>query len=177
LTDLPNRRLLLDRLNQALAHAERHQRSLAVMFMDIDHFKNINDTLGHDVGDELLRVVAARLNTCVRSEDTIARQGGDEFVIVLSEISNPQNAATVAEKIIATMRRPIFIQGRELKITSSIGIAFYPVQGTDDAVALMKKADIAMYAVKEAGRNGYRFSLDIPAPIRSANDVLAKSRS
>ncbi|BAN36086.1 hypothetical protein SCD_n02278 [Sulfuricella denitrificans skB26] len=163
LTDLPNRRLLLDRLNQALSHAERHQRSLAIMFMDIDHFKNINDTLGHDVGDELLKVVAARLNTCVRSEDTIARQGGDEFVIVLSEISYPQNAATVAEKIIGTLRLPIFIQGHELKITCSIGIAVYPIQGTDDAVELMKKADIAMYAVKASGRNGYRFSQDMPA--------------
>ena len=176
LTDLPNRRLLLDRLNQALSHAERHQRSLAVMFMDIDHFKNINDTLGHDIGDELLKVVAARLNTCVRSEDTIARQGGDEFVIVLSEISNPQSAAIVAEKIIETLRLPISIQSHELQITCSIGIAVYPVQGTDDAVALMKKADIAMYAVKETGRNGYRFSQDKPDSIRSANDVLAKSR-
>jgi diguanylate cyclase (GGDEF)-like protein/PAS domain S-box-containing protein len=160
LTDLPNRRLLLDRLNQALAHAERHQRSLAVMFMDIDHFKNINDTLGHDIGDELLKVMAARLNTCVRSEDTIARQGGDEFVVVLSEIGNPQDAAIVAEKIIKTLGQPISIKGHELQITCSIGIVVYPAQGTDDAVVLMKKADIAMYAVKEAGRNGYRFFQD-----------------
>lgn len=160
LTDLPNRRLLLDRLDQALSHAERHQRSLAVMFMDIDHFKNVNDTLGHDVGDELLKVMAARLNTCVRSEDTIARQGGDEFVVVLSEIGNPQDAAIVAEKIIETLRQPISIKGHELQVTCSIGIAVYPAQGTDDAVVLMKKADIAMYAVKEAGRNGYRFFQD-----------------
>lgn len=160
LTDLPNRRLLLDRLDQALSHAERHQRSLAVMFMDIDHFKNVNDTLGHDVGDELLKVMAARLNTCVRSEDTIARQGGDEFVVVLSEIGNPQDAAIVAEKIIETLRQPLSIKGHELQVTCSIGIAVYPAQGTDDAVVLMKKADIAMYAVKEAGRNGYRFFQD-----------------
>lgn len=160
LTDLPNRRLLLDRLDQALSHAERHQRSLAVMFMDIDHFKNVNDTLGHDVGDELLKVMAARLNTCVRSEDTIARQGGDEFVVILSEIGNPQDAAIVAEKIIETLRQPISIKGHELQVTCSIGIAVYPAQGTDDAVVLMKKADIAMYAVKEAGRNGYRFFQD-----------------
>ncbi len=157
LTNLPNRRLLLDRLNQSLVQAKRYQRSVAVMFLDLDRFKLINDTLGHDVGDELLKAVATRLSACVRSEDTVSRQGGDEFVIVLAEIVQPQDVALVAEKIIGTLGQPIFVMGHELQITTSIGIAIFPVNGTDDAQELMRKADTAMYAMKEAGRNGYRF--------------------
>lgn len=157
LTNLPNRRLLLDRLNQSLVQAKRYQRAVAVMFLDLDRFKLINDTLGHDAGDELLKEVATRLNACVRSGDTVSRQGGDEFVIVLAEIAHAQDAALVAEKIIGTLRQPIFVKGHELQITTSIGIAIFPVNGTDDAQELMKKADTAMYAAKEAGRNGYRF--------------------
>jgi len=157
LTHLPNRRLLLDRLNQSLVQAKRHQRSVAVMFLDLDRFKLINDTLGHDVGDELLKAVATRLNACVRSGDTVSRQGGDEFIIVLAEVAQPPDAALVAEKIIDALGQPISVNGHELQITTSIGIAIFPVNGTDDAQELMKKADKAMYAVKEAGRNGYRF--------------------
>jgi diguanylate cyclase (GGDEF)-like protein/PAS domain S-box-containing protein len=157
LTDLPNRRMLLDRLNQALAQAKRYQRAVAVMFLDLDRFKLINDTLGHDIGDELLKEVATRLNACVRSGDTVARQGGDEFVIVLAEVAHSQDAALVAEKIISTLGQPIFVNSHELQVTTSIGIALFPVNGTDDAQELMRKADAAMYAAKEAGRNGYRF--------------------
>lgn len=157
LTNLPNRRMLLDRLGQALAQAVRHQRLLAVMFLDLDHFKHINDTLGHDVGDALLKEVAARLNAGVRSGDTVSRQGGDEFVIILAEIAQSTDAALVAEKILATLGQPVSVMGHELFITTSIGIAIYQVNGSDDMQDIMKKADIAMYAAKEAGRNGYRF--------------------
>ena len=160
LTGLPNRRLLLDRLNQALAQAQRHQRSLAVMFLDLDRFKDVNDTLGHDVGDELLKVVAERLELCVRGGDTVSRQGGDEFVIILSEIARQQDAALVAEKILELLSNPITIQGHKLKITTSIGVAIYTVDSADDAIKLMKKADVAMYQAKEGGRNGFRFFSD-----------------
>ena len=158
LTNLPNRRMLLDRLHQALAKARRYQRVLAVMFLDLDYFKSINDTYGHDVGDGLLKTVAGRLNASVRAGDTVSRQGGDEFVIVLEEIAHPQDAAIVAENIIATLALPIVVNGVELPpVTTSIGIAIYPVDGLDDATGLMKKADMAMYSAKGAGRNGYRF--------------------
>lgn len=157
LTNLPNRRLLLDRLNQSLVHAKRYQRAVAVMFLDLDRFKLINDTLGHDVGDELLKEVATRLNACVRNGDTVSRQGGDEFVVILAEVARPPDVALVAEKIIGALKQPITVNGHELQITTSIGIALFPVNGTDDAQELMKKADTAMYAAKEAGRNGYRF--------------------
>jgi diguanylate cyclase (GGDEF)-like protein/PAS domain S-box-containing protein len=157
LTELPNRRLLVDRLNQALSQAKRHRRALAVMFLDLDRFKAINDPLGHDAGDELLQQVAKRLVSCVRSGDTVSRQGGDEFVIVLAEIAQPTDAAFVAEKIIDFLQQPFSIKGQVLQITISIGIAIYPVDGADDAQELMKKADMAMYSAKEAGRNDYRF--------------------
>jgi diguanylate cyclase (GGDEF)-like protein/PAS domain S-box-containing protein len=160
LTNLPNRRLMLDRLDQSMSQAKRFQRSMAVVFLDLDHFKLINDTLGHDVGDELLKVAATRLNACVRNGDIVSRQGGDEFVIVLAEISHPQDAAVVAEKIIDTLAQPVSVNGRKLQITTSIGIAVYPLNGTDDTQELMKKADMAMYAAKEGGRNGYRFYQD-----------------
>ncbi|MEN6584632.1 MAG: diguanylate cyclase [Sulfuricella sp.] len=162
LTGLPNRRLLMDRLSHALAQAGRHQLALAVMFMDLDHFKQINDTWGHDTGDELLRVVATRLAACVRSGDTVSRQGGDEFVIVLSEIAHPQDAALVADNILKSLSEPIAAHEQMLRITTSIGIAIYPSNGTDDALELMKKADTAMYAAKKAGRNGYRFYAAAP---------------
>ena len=157
LTGLPNRRMLADRLAQALSQARRHERSLAVMFLDVDNFKKVNDTLGHDFGDELLKEVAARLATCVRSGDTVARQGGDEFIIVLAEIAQPGDAALVAEKIVAVLGQPVCVAGTCLDVTISIGIAVYPVSGSDDAQELMRKADRAMYAAKAAGRNGYRF--------------------
>lgn len=157
LTSLPNRRLLLDRFNQALVQAKRFQRSLAIMYLDIDNFKRVNDTLGHDTGDELLKVVAGRLQACVRGMDTVCRQGGDEFIILLSEITHAQDAAIVADKIIRAINEPVPLQEHELQITTSIGMAIYPVNGTDDAIELMKKADIAMYEVKSKGKNGFTF--------------------
>ncbi|MBZ0106863.1 MAG: PAS domain S-box protein [Sulfuricella denitrificans] len=157
LTNLPNRRLLLDRLNYAVTHAKRHKRPMALMFLDLDRFKKINDTLGHDVGDELLKEVAHRLLACVRSGDTVSRQGGDEFVIVLPEITQPKDAALVAEKILKALEQPISIGENRLHITTSIGIATLPTDDSEDTRELMKKADMAMYAAKEAGRNKYRF--------------------
>lgn len=157
LTSLPNRRLLLDRFSQALVQAKRFERSLAIMYLDIDDFKRINDTLGHDIGDELLKVVAGRLQTCVRGMDTVCRQGGDEFIIVLSEISHMHDAALVAKKVINVINEPFFVHEHNLHITTSIGIAIYPVNGTDNATELMKKADMAMYEAKNKGKNGFRF--------------------
>lgn len=156
LTDLPNRRMLEDRLNRGLVQARRYSRALAVMFMDLDHFKEVNDTLGHHVGDELLKVVAGRLATCVRAGDTVARSGGDEFIIVLSEITAPEDAAIVARKLIASISVPVPVAGMDLQVGASIGIAVYPVAGTDDAQELMRKADQAMYEAKKGGRNQYQ---------------------
>ena len=127
------------------------------MFLDLDNFKKINDTLGHVVGDELLKEVAIRLNVCVRHGDTVARQGGDEFIIVLAEITHSDDAALVADKIIKAINVPVQVTGHTLNVSTSIGIAVYPVNGTDDVQELMKKADKAMYAAKSAGRNGYKF--------------------
>lgn len=157
LTTLPNRRLLKDRLKQSIAKAKRYQRPLALMFMDLDNFKLVNDTFGHDMGDKLLKVVADRLQACVRGIDTVCRQGGDEFIIVLSEITHPEDAAVVANKIIDTINKPISLNENDVHITTSIGIAIYPVNGTDDARELMKKADLAMYETKNKGKNGFSF--------------------
>jgi len=164
LTELPNRRLLLDRLDQALAQARRHHYSMAILFLDLDCFKQVNDTLGHDVGDELLRRVAARLTTCVRGGDTVSRTGGDEFIVVLTEVAHPGDAANVADKICHALAEPVEVAGQRIDVTTSIGIAVYPVDGTDDMLALMKKADRAMYAAKDAGRNTFRFYGNLEAP-------------
>lgn len=156
LTGLPNRRLLLDRLAQARSLAARRHTSMAIMFMDLDRFKAINDTLGHDAGDELLRKVSERLTQCVRAGDTVARSGGDEFVVVLAEVSAPADAARVADKVIRALVDPVAVGEHRLQVTTSIGISIYPDDG-DDMLQLMRKADQAMYAAKEAGRNAYRF--------------------
>ena len=156
LTNLPNRALLNDRLVTSLAHAHREIETLAVLFLDLDRFKIINDSLGHLFGDQVLCAVAERLQGCVRSEDTIARVGGDEFMILLPDIDNAIDAGSVAEKIIAVMRKPVYCDDQELHITTSIGISIYPDDGAD-SVTLMKQADIAMYRAKERGRNTYLF--------------------
>jgi diguanylate cyclase (GGDEF)-like protein len=155
LTGLPNRFLFYDRLNQGLAQAERHQHLLAVMFLDLDRFKYINDTLGHDFGDLVLIDVAARLKSCLRSEDTVARLGGDEFTIILPNINSEQDAARVAQKIIDMISKPFSVQGHELFVTPSIGISLYPYDGVL-ADTLLKCADMAMYRAKERG-NQYQF--------------------
>ena len=156
LTDLPNRLLLNDRLTQALAQARRNRKRLAVLFLDVDRFKNINDSLGHDVGDHLLQTVAQRLLACVRSTDTVSRLGGDEFVILLSEVTHVQDAAVSADKILLALSAPCDIDQHELHVTASMGIVTYPDDGTD-AGTLMKNADFAMYHAKDSGRNNYQF--------------------
>ena len=156
LTGLPNRMLFLDRLGVALHQAHRAGSEVALLFMDLDRFKNINDSLGHNVGDQMLMQVAKFLDKCVREGDTIARLGGDEFVIILPQIGSAQDAAHIALKIIAALSRTFVIQHYQLTITASIGIAVYPEDGAD-ATTLMKNADTAMYHAKNNGRNNYQF--------------------
>ena len=156
LTDLPNRMLLNDRLTQAIALARRHGHHLAVLFIDLDRFKHVNDSLGHVIGDALLQSVARRLVACVRSSDTVSRQGGDEFVALLSEIAHAADAAASAQKIIATLVAPHDVAHHQLHITATIGISIYPDDGPD-AETLIKCADTAMYHAKGSGRNNYQF--------------------
>lgn len=156
LTGLPNRLLLTERLSQAIGQAHRRHKLVGLMFLDMDHFKHINDSLGHTIGDQLLQSVATRLATCVRTTDTICRQGGDEFVILLAEIDQPQAAANVAEKIIAAFAAPHPIGSQELHVSLSIGISTYPDDGTS-LETMMQNADTAMYHAKASGRNNYQF--------------------
>jgi diguanylate cyclase (GGDEF)-like protein/PAS domain S-box-containing protein len=156
LTDLPNRLLLNDRLTQAIAMADRNHQKLAVLFLDLDRFKPINDSLGHEIGDRVLKSVAGRLLNCVRHSDTVSRQGGDEFVILLREIKHAQDADVCAEKMLSALTTSCAIEDQELYITASIGIATYPDDG-DSAESLIKHADLAMYRAKESGGNTYRF--------------------
>ncbi|MEA3182388.1 MAG: hypothetical protein QOI59_5911 [Gammaproteobacteria bacterium] len=156
LTDLPNRVLLHERLNHAILLAHRRRKQMAVLFLDVDRFKHVNDTLGHEIGDRLLQSVAQRLLSCVRRSDTVSRQGGDEFVILLSEISQAQDAAVSAEKMLQALDVPHHIDQHELRVTGSIGIVVYPDDGTE-ADVLLKHADFAMYHAKDQGRNNYQF--------------------
>jgi diguanylate cyclase (GGDEF)-like protein/PAS domain S-box-containing protein len=156
LTDLPNRILLKDRLTQAIAIACRHRQKLAVLFLDVDRFKHINDSLGHAIGDRMLQSVAQRLLGCVRNSDTVSRQGGDEFVVLLSDVTHSRDAVVSVEKILQAMSTPHNIEQYDLSITVSIGIAIYPDDG-EEAEILMKRADFAMYHAKDAGRNNYQF--------------------
>ncbi len=156
LTGLPNRNLLNDRLNHALAYDGRHRELLAVMLIDLDNFKVINDTMGHSSGDVLLLEAAKRLQHCVRQYDTVARLGGDEFVLLLTDVEHVQSLAKISDKILALFKVPFLIDGREIFVTASIGIAIYPADGVT-ADTLLKNADTAMYHAKELGRNGYQF--------------------
>jgi len=156
LTGLPNRGLLQDRLGHSIARAERSGRKVAVLFIDLDNFKNINDTLGHDVGDELLRQVARRLTECVRGGDTIARQGGDEFIVLLDNLEDGRGASVVAQKILNSLRSPFPLGGTEQHVSGSVGIAVYPEDGRD-AQTLMKNADTAMFHGKGIGKNTYQY--------------------
>lgn len=150
LTGLPNRNLFLDRLRQAEARGSRNHEGFAVVVMDLDHFKAINDTLGHAVGDVVLQTAACRIRKCLREEDTVARLGGDEFSLILTEVSLPQDVMNVVEKIVALLGEPLAIDGRDIPLQASIGIAIYPEHG-DDGHTLLKHADNAMYRVKTAG--------------------------
>jgi diguanylate cyclase (GGDEF)-like protein len=156
LTALPNRSLFNKLLSQAISQALRHQRRLAVAFIDLDRFKQINDTMGHEAGDELLKEVATRLKACLRGSDTVARLGGDEFVVLLTELGDEKYAATVAQKIITTIANPFVLLGQEFRVTASIGISTYPIDGLDEQT-LTKNADIAMYQAKEGGKNNFQF--------------------
>ena len=156
LTGLPNRRLMQDRLNQAIMAARRKQRHVAVLFLDLDRFKVVNDTLGHDTGDFILKDVARRLLQVVREVDTVSREGGDEFVIILPDLERPENARVVADKIMEELSRPVEIGGQDIHVTPSIGISHYPNDATD-VHQLLKHADNAMYQAKDAGRNTVRF--------------------
>ncbi len=173
LTDLPNRLLLQDRLNQAIELARRQGRQVAVMFMDLDRFKHINDSLGHAVGDQLLRSVAQRLVSCVRHSDTVSRQGGDEFVLLLPYIEHAEDAALTARKMLAAFAQPHSIDWHNLHIGASIGISIYPNDG-QDVETLLKCADTAMYYAKENGRNNYKFfeqSMNVRAVERQSIEV------
>ncbi|MGE5468346.1 MAG: diguanylate cyclase domain-containing protein [Ignavibacteria bacterium] len=154
LTRLPNRSLMRERLVRAIAHADRNGRKVAVIFLDLDEFKAINDSYGHSAGDEMLRVVAQRLVECVRREDTVARLGGDEFVLVLEELNSASGIPAIVAKIIEAVGRPMEVEGQELRTATSIGVAFYPDDG-EDPDELVKRADAAMYVAKEKGSNSY----------------------
>ncbi|MDX1485232.1 MAG: EAL domain-containing protein [Alphaproteobacteria bacterium] len=156
LTQLPNRELLLDRLTQAIAQATRQQALVGLLLLDLDRFKMVNDTLGHEFGDKLLQDVAGRIRSCIRDSDTLARLGGDEFIVVLNGISGAQDAAKVAKKIIDELSKPIVIDGHEVFVTTSIGISLFPSDGMDKN-ALITNADVAMYRAKEEGRNHFQF--------------------
>src|SRR6202171_5909067 len=156
LTGLPNRMLLNDRVSQAIALAARHMKRVAVLFLDLDGFKHINDSLGHPIGDKLLQSIAKRLVDCVRNSDTVSRQGGDEFVVLLSDMEQPEDAAVTARRILQAVAEAYPIDRHDLHVTASIGISVYPDDGLD-AETLIKNADIAMYQAKENGRQSYQF--------------------
>ena len=167
LTNLPNRRLLDDRFKQSLINAQRNNTKIAVLFLDLDHFKPINDTYGHDAGDIVLKTVAGRLSECLREGDTVSRMGGDEFVILLQNVEcctsvtdigeACTSVTTVADKIIATISEPITIYGDTVSVGSSMGISIFPKHG-NDYETLLKNADDAMYVAKDNGRNNYKFA-------------------
>ncbi|HEX7811619.1 MAG TPA: EAL domain-containing protein [Burkholderiales bacterium] len=156
LTGLPNRNLFKQALNQALQRAERNKKMLSILFFDLDRFKNINDSLGHDAGDEVLRTVAERLNSCVRKIDVVARFGGDEFAVLTEGLTAEDQAGTVARKILDALSKPMLLSGRQYRPAASIGISTYPTDGRD-AQTLQKHADIAMYRAKEEGRSTFQF--------------------
>ena len=156
LTNLPNRLSALDRLRQAIAHAQRNHNRVALLFLDLDHFKHINDTLGHDAGDEVLKLLATRLGNCLRDSDTLARLGGDEFLLVLPDLTEAAQAESVARKLLLAATSPLLVQQQTVSVAASIGIALYP----DDATTvndLLRHADAAMYSAKDAGRDTFRF--------------------
>jgi diguanylate cyclase (GGDEF)-like protein len=171
LTNLPNRLLLSDRLTRAIASASRYKRGLAVLFLDLDRFKHINDSLGHMIGDRLLQSVAQRLLGCVRASDTVSRQGGDEFVILLPEVAHPQDAQVCADKMLEALRSPHRVDQHDLHVTASIGIVTYPEDGTD-CETLLRHADFAMYDAKDNGRdNRQPFKRDLNVRARKRQSV------
>jgi diguanylate cyclase (GGDEF)-like protein len=156
LTDLPTLRLVEDRLAMAIELAKRNKKKVAVLFIDLDGFKNVNDTLGHDAGDYLLKTLAQHFLTCIRKTDTISRIGGDEFLLIAGELKSVDDAAKIAQKVLKLVSRPVQIEGQKLSVSASIGIAFYP-DHSEDINALIKLSDEAMYRVKNSGKNGFAF--------------------
>ncbi len=156
LTGLPNRTLLTDRISQAISFAPRHKKKVVVLFLDLDGFKHINDSLGHPIGDRVLQSVSKRLLACVRGSDTVSRQGGDEFVVLLSEVARPEDAAITARRVLTSVAAAHSIDPHELHVTASIGVSVFPDDGLD-AETLIKNADTAMYQAKENGKQGFRF--------------------
>jgi len=156
LTGLPNRLMFSQLLNHSIQSARHHKRRIAVLFVDLDRFKIINDTLGHDAGDQLLKEIAIKFKQSLRAADVVSRLGGDEFIILIEEMNELGQAAIVAKKILANAIKPIVLQGEECRVTASIGISAYPKDGEDEQ-SLIKNADIAMYSTKEEGKNNYQF--------------------
>jgi two-component system cell cycle response regulator len=157
LTGLPNRRLLEDRIGKAIERARRNQTHVVLMYIDLDGFKQVNDTCGHDVGDELLKLVAQRLIESARQEDTVARLGGDEFMLVLEEVTHPEDIHMPATKLITAVAAPYLIKGKEILITTSVGISLFPEQSVS-VEALVSLADKALYEAKRSGKNRYHFA-------------------
>ncbi len=170
LTGLGNRRLLTKRISAALANARRNKNAMAVVYLDLDGFKQINDTAGHSVGDALLKIVARRLESVVREEDTVARVGGDEFMIALWQVTNASDIATVTAKLVEAVSQPCVIEDRRVTVTTSAGVGVYPGHG-EDADALMKSADAALYEAKRAGKNAFRISQQTAPSARSVQPV------
>jgi two-component system cell cycle response regulator len=162
LTGLPNRRLLMDRLSLAIAHARRNKRPMAVMYLDLDGFKQVNDTWGHDAGDALLCLVAARLLASVRQEDTVARLGGDEFMIAVWDLGHADDIDKLAAKVIDSVSKAYEIQGHRVNMTASVGVGIYPADG-ETGDALMKRADQALFEAKRCGKNAYRLAGSLDA--------------
>ncbi|MEO6623210.1 MAG: EAL domain-containing protein, partial [Burkholderiaceae bacterium] len=176
LTGLPNRFRLIERLTQAMTLARRHVKKVALMYLDLDHFKHINDTLGHSVGDQLLQTAAKRLSDNVRQSDTVCRQGGDEFVVLLAEVEAPSDASQAAQKLIEALSEPYAIDGHRLQITWSIGISIYPDDGAD-AETVIRNADTAMYHAKRSGRNNYQMfapAMNVRAATRRSVEVALR---
>ncbi len=173
LTGLPTRSLLYDRLEQAVLHAERHRKLLAVLFIDLDGFKQLNDTLGHDAGDQVLRQLAQRLKESVRAEDTVARHGGDEFVLVLSDLSRAGDVEPVVRKLLAHIAALQIGEDPTRMLTASIGVSFFPHDGRDGN-ALISSADAAMYRAKQRGKNRYELSSNLPAAPAAAESGAAQ---
>lgn len=173
LTKLPNRVLLNDRIQQAIEHNARRKTTLSILFLDLDNFKDINDDLGHDVGDDLLRSVANRISACLRSSDTISRAGGDEFVILILDCNQTKTARIIAEKILNALASPHLIGEHTLRITTSIGISTYPTHG-NTAETLIKNADYAMYQAKKKGRNNYQIFGNEDGRLSDNQDVMVR---
>jgi diguanylate cyclase (GGDEF)-like protein len=173
LTNLPNRLLMLDRLENAVATARRHETRIAVLFIDLDNFKRINDTLGHSTGDEALKLAARRLQSAVRDSDTVSRHGGEEFLVLLPDISRAADAAPIAEKLLAALAAPGRAGAHRLQLSASIGITIYP-EDAEDAQTLIDRADCAMYRSKRRGPGGFEFYAQKLSMTRQLGEPLPK---